>query len=291
MLIQIRPATPQDVDMLLGIYERAYRGGYSACFDRYGAIGPEDFWWIQSEKSVAVVEINRLAAGLLVIGTDRGRMLIEELLLSGGAARRPAGRDEGTLIQRLYEHLTGQVRQAGQDRVLLRAAETNAPALAMAQQLGFAFVDALIVAEGAARQRTAEIPAGYAIVPAAPEHARQVAKLMDDLGMTGARPRRSRRKPRDGDARVWIAEREGYAAAVAEVRIRDGVGRWQVAVREAHRGKGLGGALAGTALEFCRTRHIKAVTTYWALDAGAARLAQQLGSKTERTYLYLEKRI
>jgi len=65
----------------------------------------------------------------------------------------------------------------------------------------------------------------------------------------------------------------------------------QVAVREAHRGKGLGGALAGTALEFCRTQHIKAVTTYWALDAGAARLAQHLGSKTERTYLYLEKRI
>jgi len=279
MIVQVRPATPEDVDFLIRAYEQAYRGGYSACFDRYGAIGPEDFWWVQSEKSVSVIDIDRAPAGLLILGTDRGQMLVEELLLDRGAR---AG-------ARVYEHIDAAFKKARADRILLRAAETNAPALTLAEAFGFTFVNALVVGAGAAARTTAA-PGGYTIRRASPDDARHIASLTDDLGISLA-PRRSR--PRKGDAQpvVWVAERDRYAAGFAEARIRDGVGWWTVAVREAHRGKGLGTALAAAALEFCRTKHVKPVTTYWALDPGGARLVQRLGATIERIYLYLQKKI
>src|SRR5574341_1984825 len=115
MLVHVRAATPQDVDTLIGLYERAYRGGHSACFDRYGPIGPEDFWWVQSEKSVSVVDIDRRPAGLVVIGTDRGQMLVEEMLLA------PA--DLRTVSRRLFDHVDSRFKQARQDRILLRSEE------------------------------------------------------------------------------------------------------------------------------------------------------------------------
>jgi GNAT superfamily N-acetyltransferase len=280
MLVQMRPATPEDVDFLIRTYEDAYRGGYSACFDRYGAIGPEDFWWVQSEKSVSLIEIDRAPAGMLVLGKDRAQLLVEELLLAR----------DGAAVSRVYEHLAGEFKKARQDRILLRAAETNARALAVAQECGFSFVNALVVGAGAGRQDTV-VPAGYSIRRASPEDARQVARLTEDVDVAPGGLRRSKPKKAEGQAVVWIAERDRYAAGFAETRIRDGVGWWTVAVREPHRGKGLGSALAGAALEFCLARHVKPITTYWALDSGAARLVQRLGATTERAYLYLQKNL
>jgi GNAT superfamily N-acetyltransferase len=280
MIFHVRPAGPEDVDFLIRTYEQAYRGGYSACFDRYGTIGPEDFWWVQSEKSVSLIEIDRVPAGLLMFGKDRAQLLVEELLLAPSAGA----------VSRVYESLVGQFKNARQDRILLRAAETNAPALAVAQEFGFSFINALVVGAGAGRQDTA-VPAGYSIRRASSEDARQVARLTEDFGAAPGGLRRSKPKKAEGQAVVWIAERDRYAAGFAEVRLRDGVGWWTVAVREAHRGKGIGSALAGAALEYCRTRRVKPVTIYWALDSGAGRLAQRLGATTERTYLYLQKNI
>ncbi|MGH2349083.1 MAG: GNAT family N-acetyltransferase [bacterium] len=289
MLVRVRPATPEDVDFLIQAYEQAYRGGYSACFDRYGAIGPEDFWWVQSEKSVSVIEIDRAPAGLLVLGKDRTQMLVEELLLAGSPRRRASARD-GSVAARLYDYIAGEFKRARQDRILLRAAETNAAALTVAEEFGFSFFNALVVGAGATRQDTTA-PAGYSIRRTSPDDARQVAKLTAELGIAPSGLRRS--KPRKGDASpaVWIAERDRYAAGFAEARIRDGVGWWSVAVREAHQGKGLGRALAAAAVEFCQGRHVKPIALYWALDPGASRLAQGLGATTERTYLYLQKNL
>ncbi|HEV8354960.1 MAG TPA: GNAT family N-acetyltransferase [bacterium] len=280
MIVRVRPATPEDVDFLIHTYEQAYRGGYSACFDRYGAIGPEDFWWVQSEKAVSLVEVDRAPAGLLVLGKDRTQLLVEELLLARG----------GAAVPRIYDHIAGQFTKARQDRILLRAAESNAAALALAEGFQFAFVNALVVASGAARQDT-PAPAGYTIRRATPEDARQVARLTDELGTSAARLRRKKPKKDETQSFVWVAERDRYAAGFAEVRLRDGVGWWTAGVREGHRGKGIGSALAGAALEFCHTRRVKPVTVYWALDPSAGRLAHRLGATTERTYLYLQKTI
>ncbi len=288
MLVSFRQAAPQDVDFLVGVYEQAYRGGYSACFDRYGAIGPQDFWWVQSEKSVSLIEIDRAPAGLIVVGKDRTQVVVEELILSGTADRRSRARDE--LAKRLYDHVLQLFKSARQDRILLRATETNPAALALAEEFQFAFLNALVVAVGAARLETAT-PAGYTIRRAGPEDARQVARLTDELGIAPAGLRRAKPKKDEAQAFVWLAERDRYAAGLAEARLRDGVGWWAVAIREAHRRKGVGAALAFAALEFCRARKVRPITTYWALDPGAARLAQRLGATTERTYLYLQKSI
>src|SRR3989442_14604064 len=68
MRLTIRPAGPSDVPSLVEIYDRAYHGGYSACFDRYGSATPQDFWWIQSEKPVYLLDLNQQPCGLIILG-------------------------------------------------------------------------------------------------------------------------------------------------------------------------------------------------------------------------------
>ena len=52
-----------------------------------------------------------------------------------------------------------------------------------------------------------------------------------------------------------------------------------------------GRALAQETLQFFAARKLTPITTYWALDTEAARFARSLEVRTERTYLYFEKRI
>ncbi|HEY3248080.1 MAG TPA: GNAT family N-acetyltransferase [bacterium] len=292
MLLNIRDASPQDVDFLVGTYEWAYRGGYSACFDRYGVIGPQDFWWVQAEKSVSVIEIDRSSAGLLIIGKDRRQLLVEELLVAGDGHAGRADRESGMLIPRLYGQLVEHFKRGRQDRILLRAAERNTVALDLAHRHQFTFVNALVVSAGAAAARPS-IPEGYAIRRATADDERVVARLSDELlGESFASSRRpSPRRKRVGDVRTFLAERDRYVTGVALTHVEAGTGLWAVAVREAHRRKRIGAALAGAALQYLQHLGVKPVATYWALDPGAARLAQRLGATTERTYLYLQKSI
>src|SRR3989442_9063496 len=78
MRLTIRPAGPSDVPSLVEIYDRAYRGGYSACFDRYGPSTPQDFWWIQSEKPVYLIDLNQQPCGLIILGGTGPQWLNEE---------------------------------------------------------------------------------------------------------------------------------------------------------------------------------------------------------------------
>src|SRR4030067_662644 len=48
------PADPADVAALVNLYDRHYRGGYSACFDRYGPAPPPQLLWERAVKSGAV---------------------------------------------------------------------------------------------------------------------------------------------------------------------------------------------------------------------------------------------
>src|SRR3989449_10732539 len=93
MRLTIRPAGPSDVPSLVEIYDRAYHGGYSACFDRYGPSTPQDFWWIQSEKPVYLIDLNQQPCGLIILGRAGRQWLVEEVLFdTPDAGREPARR-------------------------------------------------------------------------------------------------------------------------------------------------------------------------------------------------------
>src|SRR2546426_9577158 len=93
MRLTIRPAGPSDVPSLVEIYDRAYHGGYSACFDRYGPSTPQDFWWIQSEKPVYLIDLNQQPCGLIILGRAGRQWLVEEGLVdTPHAGREPRRR-------------------------------------------------------------------------------------------------------------------------------------------------------------------------------------------------------
>src|SRR3989454_7115013 len=93
MRLTIRPAGPSDVPSLVEIYDRAYHGGYSACFDRYGSATPQDFWWIQSEKPVYLLDLNQQPCGLIILGRAGRQWLVQEgLVHTPDAGREPARR-------------------------------------------------------------------------------------------------------------------------------------------------------------------------------------------------------
>lgn len=283
MTLTFRPAQPADIPVLIELYDRHYQGGYSACFDRYGRATPQDFWWVQSEKSVTLVEENRTPAGFLIMGRDGGRVLAEELIVD-----RPRRReDEESTLRQLHDLLTRRFQEDRQERLMIRGDETNAVVLALARRFGFTLSNALIVATGGASE--AMTPEGYEVRRARPDETRQIARLHEETLHAPARPKDLEAMFKGGDTRVFIAERQRYAVAFILAQVRDGVGRWTAGVREPHRGKGIGSALVHHALRFFAARAVPPMTTYWALDAAAARFARALGAKTERTFLYLER--
>src|SRR2546430_16629072 len=106
MRLTIRPAGPSDVPSLVEIYDRAYHGGYSACFDRYGPSTPQDFWWIQSEKPVYLIDLNQQRCGLIILGGAGRQWLVEGgLFHTPDAGPQPARR--GKLREAGPHHLRG----------------------------------------------------------------------------------------------------------------------------------------------------------------------------------------
>lgn len=293
MRLTIRAAGPSDVPSLVEIYDGAYHGGYSACFDRYGPSSPQDFWWVQSEKPVYLVDLNQQPQGLIILGKVGRQMLVEELLVhTPDASREPARRaklEEAALTQ-VHDFLIKRFQEERQDLVTLRCTETNPAGLLLARRFGFSFANALVVAAGAARRETLA-PAGYAFRRASNADARNVARLHEETLNVRVRPEDLDSLLKHADTCVYLAEREQFPVGLALAQAKDGVGRWTVGVREAHRHKGLGLALAQETFQFFASKKLTPITTYWALDAEAARFVRSLDAKTERTYLYFEKRI
>jgi ribosomal protein S18 acetylase RimI-like enzyme len=294
VLLNVRKAEAGDVPALVDMYERAYHGGYSASFDRYGPITPQDFWWIQSEKQVLLMEVNHRPVGMVIIGRREGALVVEEALgdllqprpgLDGAAAKA-----EQALLGRLGAFLLQYFRKERQERLLLRTAEANPLALALARSLDLAFVNALVVTTLRARRQTGRGPEGYAIRKALPADAADIVRIHHECFQTAPSPDEVDRLLRRSQARGWVAEREGYRLGflLAEAH-GGGFGDLVVGVREAHRRKGVGRALATSALNFFAARQIPALGLYWGLDGAAHAFYRGLGFATERVYLFFEK--
>jgi ribosomal protein S18 acetylase RimI-like enzyme len=282
------------VEVLVALYERAYGGGYSACFDRYGSIGPKDFWWVQSEKDVHVLEINRRRAGMIIFGRDRRRMLVEEVIGdTTGVTIRTGELDptDETVLRRIWQFVVDAFRSERQETVLLRTPEANPIALALVRRQEMVFVNALRTATRTAAAKLAhDVPEGYSVRRAAAGDDREIARIHHECYGERIRPEEIARWMKRPHTRTVVCERAAFTVGYAHGAERDGIGDLWVAVREAHRRKGIGAALASPIVNFLQSRG-GARVNHWSLDVPAASLFRKLGFATERVHLYFEKPI
>lgn len=284
----VRPAVAEDGALLAQWLEDAYGAGYSPTLDRDGPPQPNDLWWVQSEKDVAVVEVNRRPAGLVVVDRHAGRWLIEELLMPG--AGEAAGRAQDALVERLGAHLTAAFRRGRQSALLLRAAETNAFALTVGRRLGAAFANALVVyRHQGPRRPSARPPEGYQVRRAEPADARAVGRLAREVLPGGEHAGNVERLLGMREGRAFVALRNGVLVGFAAVELRPGRGDWVVGVREGHRRRGVGRALAHAAIGLLAGRPAPPYAAAWALDPTAGAFLRALCFGVERTFLYLER--
>lgn len=284
MRVELRPATAEDTDRLVQLYEPVHGAGYSACFDKYGPVGPQDFWWVQSEKEVYLVLVNRRAVGFVVLGTEGRRALVEEVVGSGA----PDPTDE-QLLRRIWQFLVEHHRAARQEAVMVRTHEANPTALALVRQQGLGLVNTLRTVVRPARGRPVEPPGGYAVRRAEVQDAPEIARIHqeaygDRLGEGDVAQRVGR-----PHTRTFVCERHGVRVGYAHAVSRGGIGDLWVAVRENHRRKGVGTALASAAVAFLHTKEHPARVNHWGLDVAAAGLLRRLGFVTERVHLYFER--
>ena len=288
MHLAVRPATIEDGTTLVRVLDAAYAGGYSATFDRDGPLQPNDLWWARSEKDISVIEVNRDPSGLLVIGRSAGQWLAEEILIDGFSGH-PA-RTQEALLGRVSTHLKALFQRAGQNAMLLRVADSNPFGLLLVRSLHATFTNALLVYRyrGPKRPGTGS-PDGYEVRRWMPADAREVGRLVREVTPDRGRIDEIERALRAKDGKGYVACRDGLAIGVATVEMRSGRYDWFVGVRETHRRRGLGRALAHAAIGTMTARGAPPYATVWALDPIAGPFLRALGFAVERTYLYVEK--
>jgi GNAT superfamily N-acetyltransferase len=208
----------------------------------------------------------------------------------GGREGNAEAKAVDSVLNTVHDFLVKRFHGEHQDLLTLRCAETNAEVLNLVRRYDFTFANALVVATGAARKE-ARPPAGYTVRRAGQADSRAVARLQEETLHVTVLPDVLNRLWKQPDTRVFLAEREKFPAGFLIAQVKDSVGRWTVGVREAHRGKRVGTVLIQEALQFFAASHVTPMTAYWALDVPAAGFARSLDARTERTYLYFEKRI
>ena len=288
MLLTVRQARTEDVPVLADLYDRAYRGGYSASFDRYGPIKPGDFWWVQTEKELLLLEVNHEPAGMVIIGRRDGALVAEEVIADLSAAR-----DEQTFVQRLGAYLLAHFRRERAERLLLRTTETNPLGLSVARSLDLGFTNLLAVTTFRPRSRhVVRAPEGYAIRKAAPADMPELVRIYRECYPAAPEPAEVEDLIRRSEVRAWVTERDKYMVGflLAEAHA-GGFGDLIIGVREAHRRRGLGRALATPAMNFFHGKQIPAVGLYWGMDGLPQAYYRGLGFTTERVYLFFEKSI
>ncbi|HEV2439239.1 MAG TPA: GNAT family N-acetyltransferase [bacterium] len=301
MLLTLRPAESGDAEILLRLYEGVYHGGYSACFGKYGAIGPKDAWWIQSEKDVVVLELNHEPAGLLVFGRDKNRLLAEEVLLVPDALRQaPTAQALRTVVERVDAELTRRFQEARQGHLRLRTMERNPLGMLLVETGRFTIADTLVVSSldlpaAAAGAEPAPdvgvVPEGYVVRRAFAGQDEEAVAQLDEECLGGRALRHELTQHLGGrDVRTFLATRDGYPVGFVMAAVRDGVGEWRLGVRETHRRRSVGTVLARTALAALGARGAHMVIgTHWAGDTVAEAFGSALDFTTERVYLYAER--
>jgi GNAT superfamily N-acetyltransferase len=288
MHLQVRPATADDGALLGRLLDAAYGGGYSATFDRDGPLQPNDLWWVQSEKEVGVIEINRQPAGMLVTGRHRGQWLIEEVLLPG-FGEMPA-RAQESLVHRMGAHLTEAFQRGRQTSLLLRVVETNAFGLILGRSLRMTFADALLVYRfRGSRRPSAHPPEGYRVRRSGPGDARAIGRMVREVIPDRGRAEEIERVLGSKEGRGYLAVREEFPVGFAVVEVRAGRGDWVVGVRENHRRRGVGRALAAPVVGALAARQVTPFATAWAADPASGPFLRAIGFAVERTYIYLER--
>jgi GNAT superfamily N-acetyltransferase len=287
MHLDVRAAVPADGATLVGVLDAAYGGGYSATFDRDGALQPNDLWWVQSEKDVAIIDVDHKPAGMVVVGHGHGQWLVEELLMP--AFGETAARVRDAILDRMRAYLVERFRRGRQRALVVRAAETNAFGLALARRLEATLNDALLVYRyHGAKRPAAKAPDGYEIRRTTPADARVMARLVRDIIDDRDRVEDIDRTVASKDGRVFLATKEHVPVGFAVVETRSGRGDWLAGVRDSHRRHGVGRALAAGALGALSTRPAAPFATVWALDPAAGAFLRALGFRVERTFFYLE---
>lgn len=296
MLVTTRRAQTEDVPLLVRLYSTAYRDGYSASFDRYGPPAPRDFWWVQSEKEVLLLEINRAARGLVIIGRRDGALVVEEMLgdfvqtTSGSSRDGALAKADQTVLQRIGTLLLQRFARERQPRFLLRTAESNALGLLLARQMELTFAGNLTVAVARPRRQTPHPPEGYAVRRPVAADVPELLRIYAECFATAPSGEEVAALLRRAEMRAAVGEREGYMAGFMLGQAREGgFGDVIVGVREAHRRRGLGRALAVPAQNFFASRGIPALGLYWGVDGLAGAYYRGLGFATERVYLFFEK--
>ncbi|MGQ0570614.1 MAG: hypothetical protein ACT4P5_13990 [Armatimonadota bacterium] len=290
MHFSVRSATAEDGATLVRLLDAAYSGGYSATFDRDGPLQPNDLWWVQSEKDVSVVEVDRRPNGLVVVGRLRGQWLVEEALLQGFGEF--TGRTQEACVQRMGAHLTALFRRGRQSVLLLRTAETNAFGLALARSLHATLANALLVYRyHGARKPAAHAPEGYQVRRSAPADASAMGRLLREIVIERSRVEEIERALGSKGGRGYLAMKDRLLVGFAAVEVRAGRRDWLVGVRESHRRRGVGRALAASALGALYVRDVIPFATTWALDPVVGSFLRALGFAVERTYLYMEHRL
>ncbi len=288
MHLAVRPAIPDEGTALVRIFDAVYAGGYSPTFDRDGSPGPGDVWWVHSEKDVSVVEVDHHVAGLLIVGRGDRQWVVEEVLLPpfGGYPSRT----QEALVTRMTAYLVQLFQRAKQRALLLRAAETNPFGLAVAQGMQAAFTNALLIFRHRDSKRMmAQAPDGYLVRKTTPADAPHVGRLVRDVVADRPRAEEIERVLVSKDGRGYLALREALPVGFAAVELRESRGDWTVGVRDTHRRRGVGRALAAAAISGLRVRGSAPFATAWALDPVGGPFLRSLGFAVERTYLYVEK--
>lgn len=201
-----------------------------------------------------------------------------------------APRSRETLVARLGEMVVQRFRQGRQSALLLRAVETNAFGLALAHGLHATFANALLVfrLRGSKRPPSAA-PSGYQIRRATPDDARVAGRLVREIVEERSRADEVAHVLVAREDRGWLALRDALPVGFAALEIRPGRADWIVGVREPHRGRGIGRALASAAIGALLARNLAPFATAWALDPVAGSFLGALGFSVERTYLYVER--
>ncbi len=288
MHLAVRSATHEDGTALMRIFDAAYGGGYSPTFDRDGPPGPSDVWWVHSEKDVNAIEVDHRLAGLFVVGRSQGQWVVEEVLIHQFGTF-PL-RTQEMLVSRMSAYLVALFQRGRQKALLMRTAETNAFGLALAHGMQATLTNALLVFRHREPARiVAQPPDGYHVRRMTPADTPHLGRLVREVIPERTRAEEIERVFGSRDGHGYLALRDAIVAGFAAVEVREDRGDWVVGVREAHRRRGVGRALAASAVAALRARGTAPFATAWALDPVVGPFLRSLGFAVERTYLYMEK--